>query len=386
MRLRFPALATSAAGVALVTAAAGFAHAQLARRGGEFPVNTVIDGDQRGSRVVATPDGGFVVIWKGDHIAARRFDADTRPLAPEFGVNSSPIGSEDASVAAASDGSFLVAWYGAGVDARYVNPADRPGAQFVVTPQSYVGSGVAAAGGGQFTVAWTDTDYHAEARLVGPHGQAPSFRINEEGYQYKVAAAGSGDGEYRVVWFDGGGLIRGRSFIGSQPTADAFDVANVSSTFNQGPVICSDSTGGFVVAWATYSYGKQDGKAVSYRQYDATGAPLTDALPITPEEGPSVQVNPQLACGPGSDFVVVWGEIPFMPSQTPIRGRAVTPNGPHPSSDFTIRLRDAEDSDGAAVAALADGDLLVTWTDCGLPSGCDIFGQRFTSSGATDCP
>jgi hypothetical protein len=35
---------------------------------------------------------------------------------------------------------------------------------------------------------------------------------------------------------------------------------------------------------------------------------------------------------------------------------------------------------------LAPDDFVLTWTECDVAGGCDVFGQRFTLLGPTDCP
>jgi hypothetical protein len=50
--------------IALFTLMFGsLARGQLSRRGGEFLVNSVTDGDQGAVSVVALPDGGFEALW-----------------------------------------------------------------------------------------------------------------------------------------------------------------------------------------------------------------------------------------------------------------------------------------------------------------------------------
>jgi len=388
-----------------VLSVAGVGQGQLARRGGEFLINTVTDGDQRGSRIAVLPDGGFVVVWQSNgNVAARRFDAETRPLGPEFQVNSTTPGRGPApSVAAAPDGSMLVAWESVtgepvanGIVAQRFNSRGEPdGPQFDITePPFAIGfePSVGAVGDQDFLVAWTEKySYRGRARIVTPSGNGPSFYVADEGNQYDLASASTGDGSFRVVWYDepgGQAEMQGRAFRNSEPTSDVFRIDGVSSGFHDGPAICTLEGDGFVVAWVTYVFDDSGTtRPVTYRQYDATGVPITPLLRATPKEAEPQQGRPSLACGPERDFVIAWGEAPGLYSSIfNVRGRVFTPDGPLPVSDFTIGHRDGGDGDGASVARLTDGDLLVTWTDCGLPSGCDVFGQRFTFAGRAPVP
>lgn len=403
-RVRLSALVATLAGLAML-ALAGVVRGQLARRGGEFPVNTVTDGNQRGARITPLPDGGFVVVWQSDrNVAARRFDANTQPLGREFQVNSTTTDYEPApSVAAAPDGSLLVAWQSemhpqsppneTGIVAQRLDAnVKRDGAQFAITQPPYligVEPSVAAIGPSEFVVVWNDVDnYYGRARIVSRTGEGPSFYVGDgNDAQYNPAVASNTDGSYRVVWYEEPfSEMQGRGFNGTSPTGDVFSIDSVSSGFHQGPAICTQESGDFVVAWATYGPLDYGTTPVSYRAFGASGVPLTPPLPVTPEESEPEQARPTVACGPGSAFVAVWGEAPLTSTDVRIRGRAFAPGGLLPSADFTIGLLDGADGDGASVARLTDGDLLVTWTDCGGVGACDIFGQRLTSSPASDCP
>jgi YD repeat-containing protein len=177
--------------------------AQLARRGGEFQINTVTEGDQLGARLAPLPDGGFVAMWKGNgNVAARRLDVDTQPLGPEFQVNTMPPNVDpDPSFAAAPDGSLFFAWcafphpetppYGTGIVGRRFDPSGAPdGPEFLVALYSYRGSAVVAVGADEFVVAWTDDyDYAGRARRIGSAGLGPEFKLAPQGQQYDFAGA-----------------------------------------------------------------------------------------------------------------------------------------------------------------------------------------------------
>ncbi|MGH7789498.1 MAG: hypothetical protein ACRERC_21680 [Candidatus Binatia bacterium] len=392
------------AGLALF-AARSVVQAELARRGGEFLINTVRDGDLRQPHIAALPDGGFTVAWGSlDQIAARRFDAATQPLGPEFQVNSRGTCYKiDPSLAAAADGSLLVAWCAVNalgdrfIDAQRLDASVRPqGPNFILADDFYVGPNlaavnVAAVGDDQFVVAWTgyggpgQPPIIGQACLVGPSGQTPSFDLTSGVNQYNVAAAGKGDGSYQVVWYDGGGLIQGRPFQGAQPAANMVEIGRVSSGLVNGPALCTQDDGGFVVSWATYGIDPYN-VPVTYRRYDTSGAPLAMPMPITPEKPDALQVLPAVTCGP-KDFTVAWkeGAGSSFPYAT-YRGRTFTPDALLPFSDFAVGIQRPAFSGAPSIGRLADGDLLLAWHDCGLESGCGIFGQRFTFAGTTDCP
>jgi hypothetical protein len=367
---------------------ANVAAGQLARRGGEFLVNSVTAGNQRKPKIAALPDGGFVVVWQNEaQVAARRFDAETQPVGPEVQVNSlAACFPPEPTVAAAPDGSLLFAWCAADeqgtrfIDAQRFDSSGQPqGGEVRITGDFYMGPNVAAVGTSQFVVTWTSY-YEGKAVLLEPNELGSSFQILANGYQYKLAAAGTG-GSYEVVWYNGFGSILGRSFHDSRPLGDAFEISHVASNQHEGPVICSHDNGNFVVAWATY--GPNEDIPVTYRRYDSDNSPVTPAIRATPDDGYELQFGPTIACGPEDDFAIAWIEIAPNPAHSTFRGRIFTADGPIPSSKFIVAPRNAGTD---SLARLSDGDFLLVWNDCSAPSDCDVYGQRFTLRGPTDCP
>lgn len=391
-RVRLTSTAVMVAGLA-VFGWTEIMRAQLARRGGEFTINSVTGGNQRRPQVASLPDGGFAVVWDNEgQVAARFFDAASQPLRAELQVNSKGACFPPApSLAVAPDRSSLVAWCGVNNTGerfiegqRFDSTANLEGREFQIGENWYAGPNVAAIGNEQFVVTWTDDNYRGQARIVTSGGEDSPFAVASSGNQYNLAAAGNGDGSYKVVWYDGGGLMQGRSFHGAQPSVDVFEVSNVDSTLHEGPVICTHEDGEFVVSWATY--GPDTDVPVMYRKFGANVAPLTTPIPVTPNERSALQFGPVITCGPKPDVAIAWKQVAPNPANTTFRGRIFTPNGPSPFSDFSIGLQDASESGVASMSRLSDGDLLIAWTDCGSDTGCDILGQRFTFAGVTDCP
>jgi hypothetical protein len=367
--------------------------AQLARRGGEFLINSYTEGNQRDARVVGLPNGGFAVAWENEgQIVLRRFDSSTTPIAPEIQVNSpGACYPPQPRLASTSDGSVLVAWCvtdsegNRSVDGRrYLSQGQPQGEQFRIAGDLYQGLNVAALEPNRFVVTWTGyySGYATFVRDDLEEGQP--FKILTSGSQYNVAVAGRQD-SFQVVWFDGYGLMLGRPFNGNSPNGEPFEIGRVSGSIHEGPVICSDSGTNFVVAWATYA--PNDDIPVSYRLFGASGKAQTAPLRVTPSETLPFQAGPSLACGSADDFAIMWREISTDPRLTKFRGRSFTREGPIPNSDFRIGQRQSgEGSGNGSLARLTDGDLLVVWHDCGAPGGCDIFGQRLTFAATADCP
>jgi hypothetical protein len=87
---------------------------------GEFRVNTTTANDQVGAKALATPDGGFAVIWSALDISSgsglgvfgQFFDAFGQKIGGEvrFDASPTPVGAATPGAAATSDGGFVLAW------------------------------------------------------------------------------------------------------------------------------------------------------------------------------------------------------------------------------------------------------------------------------------
>lgn len=155
------------------------AGAQLARRGGEFQINSSPVG---GGHVAPLPGGGFLVVWDSDGadgdglgVLGRRFDAESRPVGTEFVVNATTTGHQGGPrVAAARDGSFFVFW-NTTVGRAFSAQAEPAGSEVDIAEPEMSGpaTSVAVTEAGEFVVAFSvyGTEYSIRARRFGSYGQ-----------------------------------------------------------------------------------------------------------------------------------------------------------------------------------------------------------------------
>lgn len=117
----------------------------------EFQVNTTSAGDQFHPSITATPSGDFVVVWSsrgqdgdGSGVFARMYDKKGTPLGDELQVNTTTAGDQGfARVLASPDGDFVVAWESRdalGASAIRVQLFDRKGGR--VGPEQPVSSSI----------------------------------------------------------------------------------------------------------------------------------------------------------------------------------------------------------------------------------------------------
>lgn len=386
------------AGTAAAVWLAPETRAQLARRGGEFRVNSSTAIGPTGAQVAALPGRGFVVVWDsagadgdGWGVLGRRFGAEAQPLGGDFLVNSVTAGNQTGPrVAAARDGSFFVVWNtvdgaGQGFDAQ-----GRPaGQETVIAEPEMRGSAtsVAATEDGEFVVVFSVfRDFSIRARRFSGDGQpvAPSFLVNSYYYETRgVIASGAGDSSM-IVWLDQGSLIEGRLFEGDQPSGPKFPVGEGAI---DGPEICSHGTEGFVVTWTSYD-GDSSDTIARYRRYDFAGNPVTDVLQAPrPPRGRSAN-RPVVACGPQDDLALGWLEVhsTCLTAHTgvySICGRSFTGDA---DSMFRVSAPESRLALAPSLGPIDARDFVLTWLECDEEGVCDILGQRFTRSPPADCP
>jgi hypothetical protein len=136
--------------------------------GSQFRVNTYTSGNQTVPAVATDPSGNFVVAWRGSAelgIRAQRFDSSGVPLGPEFQVNTSTAGTQNApAIAVDGGGNFVITWADAASPGqgdifgqRYSNLGAPSGPEFRVntnTTDSQHNPSVASTAGGTFLVTW----------------------------------------------------------------------------------------------------------------------------------------------------------------------------------------------------------------------------------------
>jgi hypothetical protein len=137
---------------------------------GEFRVNTSTTGHQAAPDVALFADGSFVVVWTSDDGSGRgvfgqRFHANGARRGAEFRINSYTTNNQNSpSVAADASGSFAVSWESGlnssyDVYTRFFDATGTPqGAEFRVntyTGEWAISAGVAAAANGTFVMSWS---------------------------------------------------------------------------------------------------------------------------------------------------------------------------------------------------------------------------------------
>lgn len=304
--------------------------------GGEIPVNVTTADQQSNPAIAADPGGGITVAWQSlgqdgsaNGIYARRFDVAGNPLSGEIPINATTAGNQCcAAIAPDGEGGFSVAWMsvgqdgsGDGVYARRFDAAGEPlGGEVAVNAttagdQSFPTLTTDPDGG--FTVAWQGlggeySDVFARRFDVAGNplsGEIP-VNVTTAGSQVFPSIAADGSGGFIVAWTSLEGQDELHAFVRRFDAAGAplsGEIApNLTSGQQVAPVIATDPSGGFTVAWTA---GEEGGSAPSVfaRRFDAAGAPLSGEIPVSPEGG-SVAV---VTDGDGGFTVFYGNDGPF---------------------------------------------------------------------------
>jgi hypothetical protein len=246
----------------------------------------------------------------------------------------------------------------------------------------------------------------ASGEVIG----GPQFQVGDGTSEYwserDPSVAVDADGDFVVVWREtdwygqpSGYVIQGRRFASDgTPGGPQFQISSATTGYGREhePSVAVDADGDFVVVWRDYRLytGPPYGDVIQGRRFASDGTPGGPQFQIssaTTEYGS--ERDPSVAADADGDFVVVWSDYEYTgpPSGFVIQGRRFasdgTPGGPQfqISSITTGYVGESQPS----VAADEDGDFVVVWRDYyhyGPPSGQVIQGRRFAPDGTPGGP
>ncbi|GMU64521.1 MAG: hypothetical protein AMXMBFR36_07950 [Acidobacteriota bacterium] len=370
------------------------ASGQVLPYGPEFQVNTYTTSNQLAPRVVAQPGGGFAIVWccgssgGGAAVVARRFDASGLPLAGEATV-SEQVPQHPTGLAGDGAGNLVAIWgrgvpgpgggNPANVKARRLDAALVPlGSQFVVNeggPGEYLSGGrVASQPGGEFVVVWED--YGGWARAFDDAGAplGPSFVIpGSTGQSSYPSIAPLPAGEFLVAWREvpgpGGTQLRARRYDSEgDPVGDDISIAEGSEAPSDVRV-ATHSSGSFVAAWRSWAGGEEHVRA---RRFAADGSSLGNPFQVDSGNADSRYVD-GVAIESDGAFVVTWSEISYDDNLSwEVSVRRYAADGIALGAPFRLNSYTTSSQDGAELAVLESGDLLVTWSSFGSTGDDDL--------------
>ncbi len=426
MKVRFPLAAGTLSSLVLAAVAPVAEAGGLQPQGVEFPLTRGIPGDQVNPAAALRPGGGLLV-WQdaaadgdGLGISAARLTPDgTGNPGANFRVNVDGVGDQENPAAIGlANGGFFVAWQGGrqgfqrvfgrlvGADGS-LRSGDLPISSGAGEHQ--IDPSVTELTDGTILVVWSSyrqdggSAYDAYGRIYSADGQplGSEFRLNETqglGRRSPAVAALSGGG-FLAVWVSErqGGVRNNTDRFGRQLNgtgAPTFEVNLVARSFASGgvplageiavseagalaanPAVVSLGTDRVLAAWT-----RRDPTSSANRYDVACRALGVDGAPVGPErlvnnELYGDQYRPRLAKTPHG-VVAVWTSMGQDGSWEGVFGRWINHAGEPVGDDIAINTERGGGQVFPAIAADADGGLLVAWSSNLPRTGYEVFAQR----------
>ncbi|HYE27890.1 MAG TPA: hypothetical protein VEA61_06635, partial [Allosphingosinicella sp.] len=324
--------------------------------GAEFAA-AAVPGDQSLAAIAALAAGGYVLTWSdadgdgsGAAVKAQMFDATGAKVGGELSVNASSTGDQTAPAAVGlAAGGFVILWedssLGGGDSSeasikgqRFDAAGAKVGGEFLVnssTAGAQNQSAAAALGSGGFVVTWTD-------------------RSNGTG--------DGGVGDIRAQIFDAAGARVGSELI----------VNTATGGMQHRSVVAASPTGGFVVAWYTWSTG------LYAQRFDSAGNKLGGEIPVA-TGALWDQADPSIAVLANGTILISWST--GIAIQAQLLGADGTPLG----AAFTVDSQITGAQVAPSATALAWGGFAISWEDwsqqAGDAAGTAVRAQLFDSAG-----
>ncbi|MGO4706722.1 cadherin domain-containing protein [Microvirga sp. 2MCAF38] len=382
--------------------------------GSSFTLNSTTTSIQHNSKVAALRDGGFVAVWEdlsvsggdtsGRAIRGQLFNADGTNRGNEFLVNSTTLGDQvTPTVAVFPDGRFVVAWTEkpsinamSNARASIFNSNGTPTApDFLVldVPPGQIrydrGTAISVIDNESFSVGF-------ETGPGGPMNVRFTIKNSalEKNYQKGVGDLGALGGT-AVVALDNGNIVQFNSAWegepGYNPKNIAFSiltkegvvvrdnvVAHTTSTGNQtSPSVAKLSDGRMVVTYVHGDAASGDGSGQSIRAQiiNADGSLVgTDFQVNTATVGD--QIQPSVTALIDGGFAVLYNDrkLGTVDDKDMARIRIFSKTGVALDRDYHIAIPQGPDGyeaqTGPALTTLADGRIMVSWTNI-IGSGTD---------------
>ncbi|MCG2682221.1 MAG: S1 family peptidase, partial [Planctomycetales bacterium] len=401
--------------------------------GGEFPVNTTKNGDQRFPGVALNDTGDAVIVWSGkgevpgqedaQGVFFQRFAQRRDNAGPTVGdvLN---VGSQNGTVTLnrVLDGTDIgsvatrfVVTFGENVSTA----SGASGAQSVLNPANWqvtkdgrVLAGAVAAVQYGLNMAYQlglasapSNKYEAVVTFDGDAAAAGNQALGIGAYVLTVKDkvedlfGNKLDGDYngaaganfsRTFTVLGGGTGGGPDGPGGpgvitppgNPGPGATDpIVNTTTAGRQdSPAVAADAEGNYVVVWVSYdAVGSGD---ILAQMFDKTGGAKGLEFTVNSFTTGS-QIDPDVAMDRYGNFVVVWSGQ-GADDQSGVFARVYDKYGQTVVTDFLVNQYTQNVQDMPAVAMDADGDFVVTWTSYSQDGDLDgIYARRFNLQGVT---
>lgn len=340
--------------------------------GDQHVANTMTDEDQASSQVLATADGGYIVVWESDQydldtiptgefvtidqsIHAQRFDAwgnkiafdTTSPDTGEVTLSTGPFGTFNflPTAVTLSDGSLIIAWYiGTDTGTSLVTQRYTAGGQLTATVSASSFNAqpfkLTALNDGTYLTTWGDylnpgtsqdifvQHFDASGNALAPRVQVNTYTANVQSLPSTTVLA---DGGYVVVWqsrLQDGSLygVYGQAFnAAGAKVGGEFQVNTYTDNNQSSPTVQALDDGSFAVAWqSTLQDGS--GSGVYFQHFTADGTRIGSEIRVADETIGNQSRSHMVAVDGG--VAITWSSSDVNGIQT-IYGRTFLAEGQH---------------------------------------------------------
>ena len=365
--------------------------------GTEKLVNTTTANGQQLSKVTTLAGGGFVVVWQdgsGAHAAIRGqlFDAAGNRIGSEIAIDVQ-AGNDEVlpSVAPLADGGFTVTWTQLVGTSNYILGSVYNSSGAFVRSQPTVfafdqvsDSQVARLGAGT-VVAWDDPTTNSgdiqfrifDSSGVGSAVLTANAPIDNSYQRQPVLAASADQSALAIAWHSyavsTGDIILARMFdVSGNPLGAQFQVNSYDGSFgSDDPAICWINNEQFAVAWREEApSGDYNILARVFDNLSGVVTPLTGNISVNATT-PGAQTTPTITALPSGGFVITWEDDSGVgpDSDAAIRLQAFDASGGKIGGETVVNTTTTGLQTQPSVSALADGRVVVSWTDASASGG-----------------
>ncbi|KPF79313.1 hypothetical protein IP88_02090 [alpha proteobacterium AAP81b] len=380
--------------------------------GGEFLVNTETLRSQGGATIAALNNGGFVVAWEDgsrlsgvgtapdQDIRAQLFDSNGNRVGGEFIVNTETASPQVLPrITALADGVFVATWADfsgtLGDDSNtsikaqiFAANGNRVGSEFLVnseTEDRQYNPVITGLSGGGFVVSWYHSsgdieDGAVKAQLFGAGGErlGGEFLVNTNQVedQSTPAATGLADGRFVIVWNDASRIGGDTDSLGVK--AQIFDangnklggefLVNTATGRDQRDAsVTGLADGGFLVTWNDDSgtLGDDSFRSIKAQRFDASGDRVGSEFLVNTQKDGFQSGSTSTALDDGG-FVITWTDNSGTlgdASESSIKAQVYAADGSKVGTEFLVNSETNRIQAGGQIATLADGALVVAWSD-----------------------
>jgi VCBS repeat-containing protein len=223
----------------------------------------------------------------------------------------------------------------------------------------------------------------ADGTRLGGEFRVNTTTANDQDESSVVALAGGG---FVIAWSSATGSIDETDVRGQRYGADGvaiggeFRLNSVTTNFQSAVDMTALADGGFLATWRSYG---QDGSfdGVYGRRYDAAGQEVGGEFRINATTL-GHQSWPSVAALANGNLIVTWqGAVDGTNADTDVIGRLYRADGVALGGEFRINGTTGWQQSHPSVAALADGGFVVSWNSNHLLTLTEVHARRYDASG-----